>query len=43
VITALPKTNEAVARPGADLSEIYTRRGYIVHYTEEAVWVHGRT
>jgi hypothetical protein len=43
VITALSKANQAVAWPGADLSEFYTRRGYIVHYPEEAVWVHGRT
>ena len=43
MITALSKANQAVARPEDDLSEIYTRRGYIVHYPEEAVWVHGRT
>jgi hypothetical protein len=43
VITALPKTNEASARPEADISEFDTRRSYIEHYPEEAVLVHGRT
>lgn len=43
MITALSKANQAVAWTGADLSEFYTRCGYIVDYPEEAVWVHGPT